>query len=219
MYLKVVNLTKNYKRQNSLSETKVLQTINFEITTKDYKVALIGPSGAGKSTLLHILGLMERPTSGKLYINGVDVFDNNNNFLCIFRKHNIGFIFQFHYLIHDLTIMENILIPVWEIKNTKLSLAKYLLHKIGLLHKKNCFPNELSGGEQQRVAIARALINTPKIIFADEPTCNLDYETGLEVENLLFDLAYNTTIILITHNDKLFYRFNKIIQIVNGKII
>jgi ABC-type lipoprotein export system ATPase subunit len=219
MYLKAVNITKNYKKKGLFSLTKVLQEVNFEITSTERKIALIGPSGAGKSTLLHILGLMEKPTSGKLYINGIDLFASNNNFLCSFRQKNIGFIFQFHYLIHDLTVIENILIPVWKTKNTKIILAKDLLYKIGLLYKKNYFPNELSGGEQQRVAIARALINTPKIIFADEPTCNLDYETGLEIENLLFELSYKTTLVLITHNYKFLHRFNKIIKIVNGKII
>ncbi|MDR0915272.1 MAG: ABC transporter ATP-binding protein [Endomicrobium sp.] len=219
MYLKVVNLTKQYQKKGDLSSINVLQTLNFEITSTEQKVALIGASGAGKSTLLHIMGLMEKPTSGKVYINGIDLFASSNKSLCNFRKNHIGFIFQFHYLIHDLTIMENILIPVWKIKNTKISFAKYLLHKIGLLYKSNFYPNELSGGEQQRVAIARALINTPKIIFADEPTCNLDYKTGLEIENLLFELADNITLVLITHNDKILYKFNKIIQIVNGKLI
>ncbi|OEG71681.1 hypothetical protein ATZ36_13465, partial [Candidatus Endomicrobiellum trichonymphae] len=172
MNIIVENLSKNYKRKDLL-DIKVLKDIDFEIMSGQ-KIALTGPSGAGKSTLIHILGLMDRPTSGKVYIDGVDCFAGDDKYLCGMRKKNIGFVFQFHYLMPDFTVMENILLPVWNEKNIKFKQAQSILEKVGILHWQNHFPGELSGGEQQRAAIARALINNPQIVFADEPTGNLD---------------------------------------------
>ncbi|GHT09741.1 hypothetical protein AGMMS49573_04440 [Endomicrobiia bacterium] len=166
------NLSKNYKRKG-LPDIKVLKNIDFEIMSGQ-KITLTGPSGAGKSTLIHILGLMDRPTSGKIYIDDVDCFAGDDKYLCVMRKKNIGFVFQFHYLMPDFTVMENILLPVWNERNIKFKHAQNILEKVGILHCQNHFPSELSGGEQQRAAIARALINNPQIVFADEPTCNLD---------------------------------------------
>jgi lipoprotein-releasing system ATP-binding protein len=212
------NLSKNYKRKD-LPNIKVLKNIDFEIMSGQ-RIALTGPSGAGKSTLIHILGLMDRPTSGKVYIDGVDCFADDDKYLCAMRKKNIGFVFQFHYLMPDFTVMENILLPVWNEKNIKFKQAQNILEKVGILHWQNHFPDELSGGEQQRAAIARALINNPQVVFADEPTGNLDRITGLEIEKLLFESSSETgsTLVLVTHNDELASEADKIIKMTDGKM-
>jgi ABC-type antimicrobial peptide transport system, ATPase component len=219
MDIKAVNLIKNYKRKDS-PDVEVLKNINLEIKSGQ-KVAFTGPSGAGKSTLIHILGLMDRPTSGGVFIDGQDCFKSDDNYLCAMRKDNIGFVFQFHYLLSDFTVLENILLPVWKEKESKISNAEAILEKVGLSHRKNHFPNELSGGEQQRAALARALINNPKIIFADEPTGNLDRYTGLEIENLLFSTCTETgtTLVLVTHNLELAAKADLQIKMTDGKII
>jgi lipoprotein-releasing system ATP-binding protein len=212
------NLSKSYKKK-ALPDIKVLKNIDFEIISGQ-KIALIGPSGSGKSTLIHILGLMDRPTSGKIYIDGVDCFAGDDKYLCVMRKKNIGFVFQFHYLMPDFTVMENILLPVWNEKNIKFKQAQKILEKVGILRWQNHFPGELSGGEQQRAAIARALINNPQIIFADEPTGNLDRITGFEIEKLLFESSSETgsTLVLVTHNDELASKADKIIEMTDGKM-
>ncbi|MDR1260043.1 MAG: ABC transporter ATP-binding protein [Endomicrobium sp.] len=222
MNIKIKNLSKNYinnyNKKNS-QIVKVLKNVNFEIISGQ-KVAFIGPSGSGKSTLIHILGLMDRPTYGKMYMGDIDCFACNDEYLCNMRKRNIGFIFQFHYLMSDFTVLENILLPVWSERSIKFKYAKYILKKIGLFNRQDHFPNELSGGEQQRVALARALINDPKIIFADEPTGNLDQSTGLEIENLLFENSLQTgsTLIFVTHNKEFALKADTIIKINDGKI-
>ncbi|MDR0800379.1 MAG: ABC transporter ATP-binding protein [Endomicrobium sp.] len=218
MNIRVENLNKNYKKKDS-PDVKVLKNINFEIISGQ-KIALTGPSGAGKSTLIHILGLMDRPTSGKVYIDDIDCFEGDDKYLCTMRRKNIGFVFQFHYLMPDFTVLENILLPVWNERNIKFKQAQNILEKVGLLHWQNHFPNELSGGEQQRAALARALINNPQIIFADEPTGNLDRVTGLEIEKLLFESSSQTgsTLVLVTHNDDLASKTDKIIKMTDGKI-
>ncbi|MCA6072930.1 MAG: ABC transporter ATP-binding protein [Endomicrobium sp.] len=215
MNIKAENLSKNYKKKNS-PDVEVLKNIQIEIPA-GLKIALTGPSGVGKSTLIHILGLMDRPTSGKVYVDDIDCFSENDKYLCDMRKKNIGFVFQFHYLMPDFNVLENILIPVWDNKNAKFEQAQNILKKVGLLNRQNHFPNELSGGEQQRAALARALINDPKIIFADEPTGNLDRTTGLEIEKLLFANAQETgsTLILVTHNEYLAAKADKIIKMTN----
>ena len=219
MNIRVENLNKNYKKKDS-PDVKVLKNVNLEIISGQ-KIALTGPSGAGKSTLIHILGLMDRPTSGKVYIDDVDCFEGDDKYLCIMRKKNIGFVFQFHYLMPDFTVLENILLPVWGEKNIKFKQAQNILEKVGLLHWQNHFPNELSGGEQQRAALARALINNPQIIFADEPTGNLDRVTGVEIEKLLFESSSQTgsTLVLVTHNDDLASKTDKVIKMTDGKIV
>ncbi|MCA6085470.1 ABC transporter ATP-binding protein [Candidatus Endomicrobiellum agilis] len=219
MNIRVENLNKNYKKKDS-PDVKVLKNVNLEIISGQ-KIALTGPSGAGKSTLIHILGLMDRPTSGKVYIDDVDCFEGDDKYLCIMRKKNIGFVFQFHYLMPDFTVLENILLPVWGEKNIKFKQAQNILEKVGLLHWQNHFPNELSGGEQQRAALARALINNPQVIFADEPTGNLDRVTGVEIEKLLFESSSQTgsTLVLVTHNDDLASKTDKVIKMTDGKIV
>ena len=219
MNIRVENLNKNYKKKDS-PDVKVLKNVNLEIISGQ-KIALTGPSGAGKSTLIHILGLMDRPTSGKVYIDDVDCFEGDDKYLCIMRKKNIGFVFQFHYLMTDFTVLENILLPVWGEKNIKFKQAQDILEKVGLLHWQNHFPNELSGGEQQRAALARALINNPQVIFADEPTGNLDRVTGVEIEKLLFESSSQTgsTLVLVTHNDDLASKTDKVIKMTDGKIV
>lgn len=219
MEIKAVNLVKNYKKEGS-PDIEVLKNLNLEIPPGQ-KVAFTGPSGAGKSTLIHSLGLMDRPTSGQVLIDGLDCYELNDDFLCKMRKDNIGFVFQFHYLLADFTVLENILLPVWDEKDGKISYAFEILEKVGLSHRKNHFPNELSGGEQQRAALARALINKPKIIFADEPTGNLDRNTGLEIENLLFSASDEAfaTLILVTHNRELAEKTDRQIKMTDGKII
>ncbi|MDR1122954.1 MAG: ABC transporter ATP-binding protein [Endomicrobium sp.] len=219
MNIKVENLNKQYTKKNSV-DVKILKNINLEIKSGQ-KVVLIGPSGVGKSTLIHILGLMDRPTSGKVYIDGIDCFDKDDKYLRVIRRNYIGFVFQFHYLMPDFTVLENILIPVWKNKELKLKQAQGILNKAGLLHRQAHYPSELSGGEQQRVAIARALINNPRVIFADEPTGNLDRRTGLEIENLLFDVSTNTgaALVLVTHDEDLVKKAYRVIKIIDGCIL
>lgn len=218
MNIRTENLSKIYKKKDS-KPVEVLKNINIDIKSGE-KIAVTGPSGAGKSTLIHILGLMDRPSSGKVFIDEKDCLLSDDAYLCKMRKDNIGFVFQFHYLLADFTVLENILIPVWDKKEQYLQKAKDTLERIGIIDRQNHFPNELSGGEQQRAALARALINSPKIIFADEPTGNLDRATGIEIENLLFEMSsqYKTTLILVTHNEALALKADRIIKMEDGGI-
>ena len=218
MKIETKNLIKNYIVPKS-GEVKVLKGIDLLINSGE-KVALMGPSGAGKSTLIHILGLMDKPTSGNVLIDDKDITSFTQNKLAKMRKENIGFVFQFHYLLADFTVMENILMPVWDNKKQKKEYALNMLGTMGLTDRANHMPNELSGGEQQRVALARALINNPKILFADEPTGNLDRQTGEKIENLMFDMCskLKTTLLVVTHSLELANLADRQIKIVDGKI-
>jgi lipoprotein-releasing system ATP-binding protein len=218
MNIEAKNLSKSYKKKGA-PDVEVLKNICFEALSGQ-KIALTGPSGAGKSTLIHILGLMDRPTFGRVYIDGIDCFARDDKYLCGVRKKNIGFIFQFHYLMSDFTVLENILLPVWDEKNVKLKQARSILEKVGLLHRQDHFPNELSGGEQQRAALARAFVNAPHVIFADEPTGNLDRITGVELEKLLFENSseLGSTLVLVTHNSELASKADRVVNMTNGKI-
>lgn len=218
MKIETKNLTKNYIVPKS-GEVKVLKGIDLLINSGE-KVALMGPSGAGKSTLIHILGLMDKPTSGKVLIDDTDITSFNQNKLAKMRSENIGFVFQFHYLLADFTVMENILMPVWNNRKQKKEYALNMLETMGLTDRANHMPNELSGGEQQRVALARALINNPKILFADEPTGNLDRQTGIIIEKLMFDMCtkLKTTLLVVTHSHELADLADRQIKIVDGKI-
>ena len=218
MKIETKNLTKNYVVPKS-GEVKVLKGIDLLINSGE-KVALMGPSGAGKSTLIHILGLMDKPTSGKVLIDDKDITSFSPAKLAKMRKENIGFVFQFHYLLADFTVMENILMPVWDKRKEKKEYALNMLEMMGLTDRANHMPNELSGGEQQRVALARALINNPKILFADEPTGNLDRQTGEKIENLMFEMCskLKTTLLVVTHSQELANLADRQIKIVDGKI-
>lgn len=213
------NLIKNYTKKN-LPEVNVLKGINLEILSGT-KISLTGPSGAGKSTLIHILGLMDKPTSGDIFIDDIRVNDYNNTQLSKMRKDNIGFVFQFHYLLSDFNVLENILIPVWDKKSEKIKRANELLDMTGLSARKTHMPSELSGGEQQRVALARALINNPKILFADEPTGNLDRKTGTMIEDLMFGLCteLKTTLVVVTHNQDVANLADKQLKMIDGQIL
>lgn len=218
MKIETKDLIKNYIIPKSI-DIKVLKGINLLINSGE-KVALMGPSGAGKSTLIHILGLMDKPTSGQVLIDDVDITTFSQSKLAKIRQESIGFVFQFHYLLADFSVLENILMPVWDKKKKKKEYALEMLNIMGLADRINHFPNELSGGEQQRVALARALINNPKILFADEPTGNLDRQTGEKIENLMFEMCgkLKTTLLVVTHSQDLANLADRQIKIVDGRI-
>ncbi|MEA5000657.1 MAG: ABC transporter ATP-binding protein [Endomicrobiaceae bacterium] len=219
MKIETKNLIKNYSKPKS-PEVCVLKGIDLNIKSGE-KVALMGPSGAGKSTLIHILGLMDAPTSGEVFIDDKKIDYRDNNKLSVMRKDNIGFVFQFHYLLADFNVIENILIPVWKDKNKIITRAEELLGIMGLTSRQKHMPHELSGGEQQRVALARALINNPKILFADEPTGNLDRKTGEKIEKLMFDICtqLKTTLVVVTHSEELAKSADRQLKMIDGKLI
>jgi lipoprotein-releasing system ATP-binding protein len=200
----------------------VLKDIDLEIHANDM-ISIVGASGAGKSTLLHLLGALDRPSSGTVYYDDVDIFGLQDTRLAEFRNTHIGFVFQFHHLLPEFTALENVMMPLL-IGRTSKALAKEKAHKaleeVGLQPRVGHKPGELSGGEQQRVAIARAIVNEPTVIFADEPTGNLDTKTGGTISELLLRLNQETNIIivLVTHNEKLAQRTNKIIHLSDGEI-
>lgn len=217
--LKVENLVKKYENGNNC--VIALNDINLEVNTGDF-ISIIGPSGSGKSTLLHILGTVDRPTSGKVLLDGIDIYKMNDLEQSKLRREKISLIYQFYNLIPTLNVKENILFPLMldnkEIDNNYLD---DLIETLNLKDKLKSFPNELSGGGQQRVAIARALMTKPDIILADEPTGNLDRKNSLEILNY-FKIAnekYNQTIIMVTHNMELAKYAKEIITIEDGKII
>lgn len=216
--LRVENLTKSYGK----GETKVdaLKNINLSINKGEF-VAIVGPSGSGKSTLLHLMGGVDRPTSGKVFINDVDIYSLKEKDLSIFRRRNVGLIYQFYNLIPVLSAKENILLQA-ELDNRKID-KKYLddlLKTLGLKERENHLPNELSGGQQQRTSIGRALINRPSIVLADEPTGNLDSKNSKEVLELLklSVKRYNQTLIMITHDTNIALQADRVITIEDGII-
>jgi lipoprotein-releasing system ATP-binding protein len=195
-------------------------------------VGIVGASGVGKSTLLHILGALDKPTSGKVLYNGEDIFSLNENSLALFRNKTIGFVFQFHHLLPEFTAFENVMMPGLINKGARgqgvrgssyqeiMEKAEKLLNEMGLSERKGHRPGELSGGEQQRVAVARALILEPKAVLADEPTGNLDTQTGEELFNLLVNLnkEKGITFVIVTHNESLSGRCHRVIRMVDGKV-
>ncbi len=217
--LSVENLCKTYGK----GETKVtaLDHVSFKVNKGEF-VAIVGASGSGKSTLLHLIGGVDRPTSGKVFIDGNDIYKLNDDKLAIFRRRQVGFIYQFYNLLPILNVAENITLPL-SLDNRSVSNEKLneMLRLLGLEKRKNHLPNELSGGEQQRTSIGRALITNPALILADEPTGNLDSKASEEVIALLMksNKEYNQTILMITHNMEIAKCADRIIKIADGKIV
>ena len=216
--LKVENLTKIYGR--GLAEVKALDNVSFTVNKGEF-VAIVGASGSGKSTLLHLIGGVDRPTSGKVFINGKDIYKYNDDELAVFRRREIGLIYQFYNLIPILNVEENIVLPLkLDGKDVEQDKLDELLKILGLENRRNHLPNELSGGQQQRTSIGRALITNPAIILADEPTGNLDSKSSDEIVDLLkkSNKQYNKTIIMITHNLEIAKTADRILRIEDGKI-
>lgn len=216
------NLNKSYQT-NKKNKLDVLKNISVDIEENKISV-IVGTSGAGKSTLLHLLGGLDRPDEGKVYYEQKNIIEFNNDKLAKFRNENMGFVFQFHHLLPEFTAIENVAIPqMINGKNLKSALkdSKKLLEVVGLAQREDHKPAELSGGEQQRVAVARALSNNPKIIFADEPTGNLDSANSESIHKLLFDLRDNLkkTFVIVTHNPELMKLADVIFEIKDGVII
>lgn len=217
--LKVENLVKIYK--NGTSTINAVDNVSFSVEKGDF-VAIVGASGSGKSTLLHLLGGVDRPTSGKVFIDDVDIYNMDNDKLAIFRRRQVGLIYQFYNLIPILNVEENIELPC-KLDGTDVSKNRLneVIDILGLQERKNHLPNELSGGQQQRVSIGRAIINHPALVLADEPTGNLDSKASDEIISLLKESnqKYNQTIIVITHDPDVASVANRVITIEDGKII
>ncbi len=217
--LKVDNLTKIYGKDNN--KVVALDHVSFSVEKGEF-VAIVGASGSGKSTLLHLMGGVDTPTSGKVFIDGKDIYSLSSDNLAIFRRREVGLIYQFYNLIPILNVEENILLPL-ELDNRKVDKFELneLLKVLGLQSRRKHLPNELSGGQQQRTSIGRALITKPAIVLADEPTGNLDSKSSDEVVNLLkkMNKEYKQTIIMITHNLDIAAVADRIITIEDGKIV
>ncbi|HOP39951.1 MAG TPA: ABC transporter ATP-binding protein [Geobacteraceae bacterium] len=218
--LEVWDLRKSFRTEGG--RVDVLNGIDLSVAEGD-TIALVGASGAGKSTLLHIVGTLERPTSGSVLFREEDVFTMNDGALATFRNRSIGFVFQFHHLLSEFTALENVMMPALISgmpRETAREAAEKFLEDVGLAHRLHHKPGELSGGEQQRVAIARALVLSPVVLLADEPTGNLDRKTSEEIHELLAGIQRKTglTLIIVTHNERLAARMSKIIRLVDGRI-
>ena len=217
--LKIENLTKVYG--SGENEVRALDGVSFSVEKGEF-LAIIGPSGSGKSTLLHIIGAVDRPTSGKVYLNGQDVFAQKDERLAVFRRREVGLIYQFYNLIPVLTAEENMTLPmVMDGKKPAKEDVDKMLEQMGLLHRRNHLPSQLSGGQQQRVSIARALFHMPSVILADEPTGNLDSKNSREIMELLRKLNhdYNQTMLIITHDENIALLCDRIIAIEDGRIL
>lgn len=216
--LKTSNLKKYYGNGENL--VKAIDNANIDIKEGEF-VAIVGKSGSGKSTLLHMMGGLDNPTEGKVYINDKDIFSLKEEKLAIFRRRNIGFIFQNFNLIPSLNVWENITLPVGlDGKEINKPFVTDIINSLGLESKVDALPNTLSGGQQQRVAIARALVARPAIILADEPTGNLDSKTSDEVMSLLKTMIkkYNQTLVMITHDETIAQMADRVIYIEDGKV-
>ena len=217
--LRVENLVKTYGQGDNI--VNAVDNISLSVNKGEF-VAIVGASGSGKSTLLHLLGGVDRPTSGKIYIDGNEINNMNNDKLAIFRRRQIGIVYQFYNLIPILTVEENISLPC-DLDGNRPDKERMdlILKSFGLFERKNHLPNELSGGQQQRTSIARALINNPAILLADEPTGNLDSKSTEEIMSILkmSNRDFNQTIIMITHNLEIAKEADRIITIQDGKIV
>lgn len=217
--LRVENLTKIYGKNTT--KVVALDNVSFSVEKGEF-VAIVGASGSGKSTLLHLIGGVDRPTSGKVFIDGKDIFNFNDDKLAIFRRRQVGLIYQFYNLIPILNVEENITLPLaLDNREVDKETLDNMLKLLGLEHRKNHLPNELSGGQQQRTSIGRALITNPTIILADEPTGNLDSKSSDEIVALLkkSNKELKQTIIMITHNMEIAKIADRIIKIEDGKIV
>lgn len=218
--LELTDIYKSYKHNGNTID--VLKGISITINQGD-TLAIIGASGAGKSTLLNIMGALERPTSGNVKIQGRDIIDLDETALCRMRNKEIGFVFQFHHLLPEFNAIENTLMPALISRmgqKESMEMARNMLNKVGLGNRLNHRVGELSGGEQQRVAIARALMMSPKVLLADEPTGNLDRNTGKEVVDLLLRIREEEGLgmVIVTHNQQLADNMTKVMEIVDGKL-
>ena len=217
--LKVENLRKEYGEGNS--KVIALDGVNLEIERGEF-VAIVGPSGSGKSTLLHIIGGVDSSDDGKVYIDGNDISKYSSKELAYFRRRKVGLIYQFYNLIPNLTVRHNIELPL-KLDKRKINQDEFsdIVKKLGIESKLNSFPSELSGGQQQRVAIARSLIYSPSLVLADEPTGNLDRENSREIIEILkyFNRTLKQTIIVITHDESIALEAERVITIVDGKVV
>ena len=217
--LKVKNLCKNYGKGNTL--VKALDNVSFSVEKGEF-VAIVGSSGSGKSTLMHLLGGVDKPTSGEIIIDGENIYKLNENNLAIFRRRQVGLIYQFYNLIPILNVEENITLPILlDSRKPDEKYLKEIIETLGLKSRVKHLPNELSGGQQQRVSIGRALMNRPALLLADEPTGNLDSKASNDIIELLklSNQKYKQTIIMITHDHKLALNADRIITIEDGKIV
>ena len=220
--IKAVNVSKSYQNDKKV-KLEVLKSISLEIEKSKITV-IVGASGAGKSTLLHILAGLDTPDEGAVFYNNKNIFEFNENELSIFRNRNIGLVFQFHHLLPEFTAEENVFIPLL-IQDTSLDKAKEraseLLELVGLSNRATHKPSELSGGEQQRVAVARALANDPQIIFADEPTGNLDTVNSEAIHKIILELRdkYKKTLVIVTHNRGLVNFADNVFEMKDGKLL
>ena len=218
--LEVRGLCKTYEIGKNRVEVLSGITLVLEAATT---TALVGASGAGKSTLLHVLGALDRPTSGTVFFRGDDIFQKNDRELASFRNRSIGFVFQFHHLLPEFTALENVMMPALIARVPKgeaRSMAEELLTDVGLAQRMSHRPGELSGGEQQRVAIARALVMSPELLLADEPTGNLDMKTSDGVHAVLADLQQKKglTLVVVTHNERLAAAMGRTVRLVDGRL-
>lgn len=217
--LKIENITKKYA--NGDKELYALDDVSFTVNQGEF-IAIVGPSGSGKSTLLHMIGGIDKPTNGKVYINGTDISSLKTDKMTIFRRRNIGIVYQFYNLIPTLNAEDNIILPVLlDGKKVDKEKLNEIIKLLKIEDRRKAMPSQLSGGEQQRVSIGRALMNNPSIILADEPTGNLDSKASKEIVEIFkyYNKAYKQTLIIVTHDEKIALQADRIIKLEDGKII
>ncbi len=218
--LEAKDLTKSY--QQGSSELQILKGVSLAIRAGE-SVCIVGPSGSGKSTLMHILSSLDRPSSGSLSIEGEDLLSKSDDELAHFRAKTMGYVFQFHHLLSEFSALENVMIPFRILENNKETArlrSLEILEILGLKDRAHHYPSQLSGGELQRVAIARALVRRPKILFADEPTGNLDSKTSLSIQKLFFELkqSYGLTLVVVTHDPSFASKFSRVLRMSDGRL-